>query len=155
MTKQKQRAARKDRSYLVATFANFPGVEIPLLPDEECQARGIERGHFPPFETWSPEQQKAGRELGVLLYQMAAGQALSVLTSATDAMNCGDYEDIVAFEKEAAQRAIDMLANGTWKPEHGQTYTYGLEDWMQHFLRSIVSGEFSLIQAGDHADKST
>ena len=46
MTKQKKRAARKDKSYLVATFANFPGVEIPLLSDEECQARGINKpGH--------------------------------------------------------------------------------------------------------------
>ena len=34
---------RKDNSYLVATFANFPGVEIPLLSDEECQARGIDK----------------------------------------------------------------------------------------------------------------
>jgi hypothetical protein len=154
MTKQKKRAAREDKSYLVATFPNFPGVEIPLLSDEECQARGIERGRLPPPDTWSQEQQKARHELGVLLYQMAAGQALSVLSSATYAMKSSDYGDLVAFEKEAARRAIDMIANGTWKPDRGQTYTYGLEDWMQHFLRSIVSGEFSLIQAADHADES-
>ena len=153
MTKQKKRAAREDKSYLVATFANFPGVEIPLLSDEECQARGIERGRPPPPNTWSHAQQKARHELGVLLYQMAAGQALSVLSSATDAMKASDYGDLVAFEKEAAQRAIDMIANGTWKPEHGQSYTHGLEDWMQHFLRSIVSGEFSLIQTDDPADE--
>ena len=151
MTKQKKRAAREDKSYLVATFANFPGVEIPLLSDEECQARGIERGRLPPPDTWSQEQQKARHELGVLLYQMAAGQALSVLSSATDAMKSSNYGDLVAFEKEAAQRAIDMIANGTWKPEHGQSYTHGLEDWMQHFLRSIVTGEFSLIRADDPA----
>lgn len=56
MTKQKKRAARKDNSYLVATFANFPGVEIPLLSDKACQARGIDKpaisllGHLTPEE---------------------------------------------------------------------------------------------------------
>lgn len=56
MTRQKKRAAREDKSYLVATFANFPGVEIPLLSDEECQARGINKpaisllGHLTPEE---------------------------------------------------------------------------------------------------------
>ena len=155
MTKPKKKAARKDSSYLVATFANFPGVQIPLLSDEECQARGIERGLFPPFDTWSAEQQKAGRELGVLMYQMAAGQALRALSAAMDSMQSGNYTDIAAYEKDAAQRAIDMIANATWKPERDQPYACGLEDWMQHFLRSIASGEFSLIQAGDHADEST
>ena len=31
MTMPKKKAAHKDKSYLVATFANFPGIEIPLL----------------------------------------------------------------------------------------------------------------------------
>ena len=56
MTKQKQRAAGKDRSYLVATFANFPGVEIPLLSDEECQARGINKPAIPFFDHLTPEE---------------------------------------------------------------------------------------------------
>jgi len=56
MTKPKKKAAHKDKSYLVATFANFPGVEIPLLSDDECQARGINKpaisllGHLTPEE---------------------------------------------------------------------------------------------------------
>jgi hypothetical protein len=56
MTKQKQRAARKNRSYLVATFANFPGVEMPLLSDEECQARGINKPAIPFFDHLTPEE---------------------------------------------------------------------------------------------------
>ena len=32
-----------DRPYLVATFANRPGFEIPLLSNAECEARGIEK----------------------------------------------------------------------------------------------------------------
>jgi hypothetical protein len=145
MPKRKKRAARKDAPYLVATFANFPGVKIPLLSNEECRERGIEPGHLPPFETWSPEQQKAGRELGVLLYEMAAAQALQVLAAALDQMPSTDYTDMVTFEQHTAQKAIDMMVQGEWTPPRGASYTHGLEDWMQHFLRGIASGEFSLI----------
>lgn len=148
MPKQKKRATRKDAPYLVATFANFPGVKIPLLSNDECEARGIEPGHLPPIEPWSPEQQKAGRELGVLLYEMAAAQALKVLAAAVDQMQSSDYTDIVTFERHAAQKAIDIIDQGTWTPPRGPSYTYGLEDWMQHFLRGIASGEFSLIDPG-------
>jgi hypothetical protein len=41
--KSKARPARRDRPYLVATFANRPGLEIPLLSEDECRARGLER----------------------------------------------------------------------------------------------------------------
>lgn len=151
MPNQKKRAARKDAPYLVATFANLPGVEIPLLSKDACEARGIEPGRLPPIETWSPEQQKAGRQLGVLLYEMAAAQALQVLAAAVDQMPSSDCTDIVAFERHAAQKAIDMMVQREWTPPRGPSYTYGLEDWMQHFLRSIAAGEFSLIDR--HADR--
>ena len=41
MTTRKPRTTAHDKSYLVATFAHRPGLEIPLLSDAECQARGI------------------------------------------------------------------------------------------------------------------
>jgi hypothetical protein len=145
MPKQKKRATHKDAPYLVATFSNFPGVEIPLLSDKECRERGIESGHLPPFETWSPEQQKAGHKLGVLLYEMAAAQALQVLSAALDQLPSSDYTDIVTFERHAAQKALDLMVQGEWTPPRGASYTHGLEDWMQHFLRGIASGEVSLI----------
>ena len=56
MTKSRKAAARKDTSYLVATLPNFPSVEIPLLSDDECEARGIRQptisllGHRTPEE---------------------------------------------------------------------------------------------------------
>jgi hypothetical protein len=56
MMKPRQRGTRKDRSYLVATFANFPGVEMPLLSDEECQARGINKPAIPFFDHLTPEE---------------------------------------------------------------------------------------------------
>ena len=36
-----KRVREKPRGYLVARPAKFPGLEIPLLSDEECRARGI------------------------------------------------------------------------------------------------------------------
>ena len=56
MTKPKQRTARKDPSYLVATFEKFPGVEIPLLSDDQCRARGISIPTFSPLAHLSPEE---------------------------------------------------------------------------------------------------
>ena len=56
MTKPKQRTARKDPSYLVATFENFPGVRIPLLSDAECRARGIDKPELPLFNHLTPEE---------------------------------------------------------------------------------------------------
>lgn len=54
--KPKARPARRGRPYLVATFADRPGIEIPLLSDEECQARGIERPTVSLLDHLSPEE---------------------------------------------------------------------------------------------------
>ena len=43
MTNPTKAATRKNKSYLVATFENFPGVRIPLLSDAECRALGIDQ----------------------------------------------------------------------------------------------------------------
>jgi hypothetical protein len=121
------------------------GPERSRTAQRQDRERGIESGHLPLFETWSPEQQKAGRELGVLLYEMAATQALQVLSAALDQLPSSDYTDMVTFERHAAQKAIDLMVQGEWTPPRGASYTHGLEDWMQHFLRGIASGEVSLI----------
>jgi hypothetical protein len=46
------RRTKADQEYLVAKFPDSEGVEIALLSEEECRARGIEPGRFPPRETW-------------------------------------------------------------------------------------------------------
>lgn len=56
MTTHRTRAARNDSSYLVATFPNFPGVENPLLSDEQCAARGIGRPKLGLFDHLTPEE---------------------------------------------------------------------------------------------------
>lgn len=68
----KKNTSRKSTSgYLVATFENFPGVEIPLLSEGECRARGIEPGKLPPVDAWSPEQRTALYELAEIIAQAA------------------------------------------------------------------------------------
>ena len=45
-----------NKSYLVATFENFPGVRIPLLSDAECRARGIDKPTLPIFVHMTREE---------------------------------------------------------------------------------------------------
>jgi hypothetical protein len=50
------RRTKADHGYLVAKFPDFGGVEIPLLSEDECRARGIEPGRLQPRETWTQAQ---------------------------------------------------------------------------------------------------
>jgi hypothetical protein len=50
------RRTKADHGHLVAKFPGFGGVEIPLLSEEECRARGITPGRLPPRETWTQAQ---------------------------------------------------------------------------------------------------
>jgi hypothetical protein len=52
----KKTAARKDNSYPVATCPNYPGVDIPLQSDEECQARGISKPTVSLLSHLTPEE---------------------------------------------------------------------------------------------------
>ncbi len=56
MTTRKPRTAAHDKPYLVATFANHPGLEIPLLSDAECEARGIQKPTVGLLDHLTPEQ---------------------------------------------------------------------------------------------------
>lgn len=79
MTKKKRprkTTQRRPLGYLVATFEKFPGVEVPLLSDDECREHGVQPGKLPPFDTWSPEQQAALHELAAILAQMAVDEII-------------------------------------------------------------------------------
>jgi hypothetical protein len=54
--KSKARPARRDRPYLVATFATRPGLEIPLLSEDEYRARGLGRPTASLLDHLSPEE---------------------------------------------------------------------------------------------------
>jgi hypothetical protein len=49
-------SAPRNKPYLVATFEKFPGVRIPLLSDEECRARGIDKPTLPIFAHMTKEE---------------------------------------------------------------------------------------------------
>jgi hypothetical protein len=123
------------KSYLVAEFAGFPGVRIPLLSDEELKARGIEKQRLPPFETWTPEQQEAGRKLSEILGQMAVRQAFALVLHHLEQMQVEGYSSF-DFEQEAARRALAQLRAGKWK--QGRNDTNGLQDSMCSALEAIL-----------------
>jgi hypothetical protein len=56
-----------DKPYLIARRAGFLGLEIPLLTDEECKARGIAPAKWPPRDTWTQSQRDAADKLTDLL----------------------------------------------------------------------------------------
>lgn len=115
---------KKQKGYLVAEFPNFPGVRIPLLSNEECKERGIEPGKFPPFSTWTPEQQTAGQKLAEILCEMAVSQAYRSMTNQLELMK-QEGCDKPDREKEAARRVQRQLEAGTWNPPARED-TYGL-----------------------------
>jgi hypothetical protein len=126
---------KKSNGYLIATFEKFPGVQIPLLSDEECKARGLENGKFPPFDSWTPEQQVAGKRLGEALAELAVKQAMRCILRHLEAMiavGCVGTEP----ERDAALRAIAELEAGKWKATPGDTS--GLESEMIVALQCIA-----------------
>src|SRR5215831_3855720 len=130
-----RRNMAEPKSYLVAEFAGFPGVRIPLLSDEELKARGIEKQRLPPFETWTPEQQEAGRKLGEILGRMAVRQAFALVLHHLEQMQVEGYSSC-DFEQEAARRALAQLRAGKWKPARNDTN--GLQDSMCSALEALL-----------------
>jgi len=124
------------KGFLVAEFEKFPGVRIPLLSDDECKERGIEPQLLPPFETWTPEQQKAGRELSEILTRMAVRQAFRSVLRHLELMQAEGYS-MDDFEQEAARRALAELRAGKWKA--GREDVGGLEQAMGWALESILN----------------
>jgi hypothetical protein len=126
---------KKSGGYLIATFEKLPGVQIPLLWDEGCKDRGIEKGKLPPFASWTPEQQAAGKRLGEALAELAVKQAMRCMLRHLEAMIAESYIGTDP-EKDAAIRAIAELTTGKWKASRDDTS--GLESEMIIALQCIV-----------------
>ena len=73
--------------YLIAKPAGFPGVAIPLLSDDECRARGIDHGGFPPRESWTQDQRDAADRLAEMLGRHVIREALQVISTETEGMS--------------------------------------------------------------------
>jgi len=120
---------------LVGELTGFQSVRIPLLSDEECKVRGIERPRLPPFETWSDEQQKAGRRFGDILARMTLKQAWRCVLRQLDRM-IGESYDKADFEKEAARRALEELRAGKWRADRDEVN--GLQTAMCWVLEGML-----------------
>ena len=126
---------KKSSGYLIATFERFPGVRIPLLSDEDCKARGIEKGKLPPYDSWNSEQKAAGKRLAEALAGMAVTQAMRCMLRHLEAMIAEGYTGTDP-EEDAALRAITELKAGKWKATREDTS--GLESEMIVALQCIV-----------------
>jgi hypothetical protein len=70
-------SAPRNKPYLVATIEKFPGVRIPLLSDEECRARGIDKPTLPIFAHMTKEERlNALQPLITLLAEQSARDIL-------------------------------------------------------------------------------
>jgi len=129
----------RQQGFLVAEFPDFPGVRIPLLTTEECKERGIEQGKFPPFSTWTPEQQDAGRTLADIPCEMAISQPYRSIAQQLELMAQEGYDN-ADFEKEAVPRVQKELGVGTWKPPARED-VYGLERAVGWALLSFLTDD--------------
>lgn len=143
MRKSRRKRIDLNRPYLVAEPTGFPGVRIPLLSDEEREARGIPKAEFPPFETWSPEQQLAGRKLADALFELARTQALRLMLQEIERIPQDSQVGIDDVEPMAAARAIERIDAGEWKPEAWETH--GLGSYVRLILEMFANRQVSIL----------
>lgn len=125
------------KPYLVATLSNFPEVSIPLLSEEERIARGIEQRDFPAFETWTPEQQEAGRQLRSLMLDETVRQYFRLLLAVMDSLDPNAFEDVRTLERAIADVALSRLEDGSWRPDDPLCFPSLLPD----LVRALGRGE--------------
>jgi hypothetical protein len=112
------RRKNTNHGYLIAKPAGFPGVEIPLLSDQECRARGIEPGKFPPRESWTQEQRDAADRLADILRPHMVREALQVILAELERMPADSELPESEKERESARRGIELIDAGKWKQRH-------------------------------------
>ena len=137
------RRAKADKGYLVAEPSGFPGVRIPLLSDEECHARGIEPGRFPPRETWTQAQRDAADRLGEILAPRAFYEALQVIVAEIEREPAESQIPEAEIEQVAARRGIAVIDAGKWKQR--DTTIYLPPSWVRQILEAFASGELSIL----------
>jgi hypothetical protein len=137
------RQTKADRGYLIAKPSGFPGLEIPLLTDEECRARGIQPGRFPPRETWTQAQRDAADHLEEILAPRAFYEALQVILAEIEREPADSKIPETELERVAARRGIALLDAGKWK--HHDTTIYLPPSWIRQILEMFANGDLSLL----------
>lgn len=133
------------KPYLVATFDGFPGVSIPLISEEERLARGIERRDFPPFETWTPKQQEAGRKLQDLMIDETVRQYYKLLLSVMESLDPNAFQDVRSVERAIADVALAKLEDESWQPDDPLCVPELIPD----MIRKLGTGELPLFDESD------
>jgi hypothetical protein len=123
------RRRKADQRYLVAEPSGFPSVRIPLLSEEECRARGIKPGRFPPRETWTQKQRDAADRLMEILAPRAYLEALQVILAELEREPADSKIPEADMEQAAARRGITLIDSGKWK-QHDTTI-YLPKSWVQ------------------------
>lgn len=135
--------AKRDRGYLIAEFPAFGGARIPLLTEEECRARGIEAGRFPPRETWTQEQRDAADRLMEILRPRVLHEAMVLILSELEKLTTRDAPDDAALEKLAATRALAVIDAGRWKQQ--DTWLHFPPSWIREVVDLFASGRVSVL----------
>lgn len=143
MSESKPKAITEPKGFLVAELSGFPGVRIPLLSDEECKARGIEKPRLPPFDTWPIEKQEVGRKLAEALMSLAWPQALQLMLDEIERLPPDTMINESGIELVAAASGIARIDSGKWKPGHKQTR--GLDAYARLILDLFATGQVSLL----------
>lgn len=134
---------KADRGYLVAHPSGFPGVSIPLLSDEECAARGIKPGRFPPRETWTQEQRDAADRLSEILAHHAFREAMYLILAELESGAIDPTLSEEQMEREAAKRALAVLDANKWKQR--DTWIHLPKTWICQIIEMIARGDVSVL----------
>lgn len=137
------RQTKADRGYLVAKPSGFPGLEIPLLSDEECRARGIKPGRFAPRETWTQAQRDAADRLVEILFPHVLQEALQVILAEIEREPADSKIPEGEIECVAARRGIALIDAGKWKQR--DTTIHFPPSWVRQILVGFASGDLSLL----------
>ena len=137
------RRPKADQGYLVAKFPDFGGVEIPLLSEDECRARGITPGRLPLRETWTQAQRDAADRLMEILAPRAYLEALQVVLAELECEPTDAITSEQEREQAAARRGIALVDGGKWKQR--DTSIYLPQSWIRQMLEMFASGEISLL----------
>jgi hypothetical protein len=132
-----------NKGYLIAKPAGFPGVEIPLLSDEECRTRGIEPGRFPPRESWTQEQRDAADNLADILRPYVVREAQQVILAELERMPVDTELQESDRERAAARRGIELIDAGKWK--QSDTTIHFPRSWIREIVERFALGELSLL----------
>jgi hypothetical protein len=134
-------AKRSVQPILHAEPANFPGVRIPLVSEEERIALGLPEVRFPPKQTWTEEQRRALNKLGEIVIPIAIYEAVTLMAQVVPKEP--ETHDVVELERAAAKLALPLLMHKKWK--NAWTAFHVPRSYVEVILTRIAEGQVSIL----------